>query len=139
MIQRKQTIYLLIASLISALLFLDWHTGIVYKADIPGGLGLNVEYLKVTNHFPTLLIAVVMTVMPFIAIFLFGNRKRQRMFSIIGLLACISFIAVNLMRIENFKTNSTPPPVDGSYDAGSVIPAVVIVFITLAMSGFRKD
>ena len=139
MIQRIQTVWLLLAAIISALLLLDWHTGYVFMADIPQGFGSVVKRLTVTEHFPSLIIAVVMLLMPFIAIFMFKDRKRQRMMTIVSILACISFISVNLMRIENFKNETAPTPTNGSYDVGSVIPAVVIVLLILAIRGINKD
>lgn len=139
MIQRIQTVWLLLAAIISALLLLDWHTGYVFMADIPQGFGSVVKRLTVTEHFPSLIIAVVMLLVPFIAIFMFKDRKRQRMMTIVSILACISFIGVNLMRIENFKNETAPTPTNGSYDVGSVIPAVVIVLLILAIRGINKD
>ena len=139
MIQRIQTVWLLLAAIISALLLLDWHTGYVFMADIPQGFGSVVKRLTVTEHFPSLIIAVVMLLVPFIAIFMFKDRKRQRMMTIVSILACISFISVNLMRIENFKNETAPTPTNGSYDVGSVIPAVVIVLLILAIRGINKD
>lgn len=139
MIQRIQSIWLLLAALISGLLLLDWYTGYVYKADIPQGFGSVVKYLKVTDHFPTLIIAVVMTIVPLITIFMFKNRKQQRAMTLVSILSCISFISVNLMRINNFNKTSSPAPANGSYHVGSVIPAVVIVLLILALRGIMKD
>ena len=138
MIQRIQTLWLFLASILSALLMIDWYTGYVYKADIPKGFGAVVEYLRVTNHFPSLLLAVAMVAMPLIAIFFFRNRKRQRSLGIFSIVLCIAFISVSMMRIGNFN-NGTPPPQNGSYQAGMIIPAVAIVFIAFAVSGIRKD
>src|SRR5688572_23708822 len=126
MIQRIQSVWLLLAALLSALLMMDWYTGYVYKADVPAGIGSVVSYLRVTDHFPSLLLAVAMIILPFVTIFFFKNRKRQRSFGLLSVLLAVAFIAVSLMRIENFK-NTVPMPKNGSYQAGVVIPAVVIV------------
>ena len=139
MIQRIQTLWLFLATLISATLLLGWHTGYVFAADIPQGFGSVVKRLTITEHFPTLIIAVVMILVPLIAIFMFKDRKRQKMLSLVSILACIAFIGVNLMRIENFKKTTAPTPTNGSYDAGSVIPAIVIVFLILAIRGINRD
>lgn len=138
MIQRIQSIWLLIASVLSGLLMIDWYTGYVYKADVPHGLGSIVNYLRITDHFPSLLIAVVMIALPLVAIFFFKNRKRQRSLSWMGILACIAFIAVSLMHIENFK-NTSPMPRNGSYQAGIVVPVVAIVFLYMAINGIKHD
>ena len=138
MIQRIQTLWLFLASLISALLLTDWYTGYVYKADVPQGFGAVVKYLRVTNHFPSLLLAVAMIVLPFIAIFFFKNRKRQRSLGVFSIVLCIAFISLSMMHIANFS-NGTPPPQNGSYQAGMVIPVIALVFIILAIGGIRKD
>jgi len=139
MIQRIQTLWLFIAALVSALLMLDWYTGYVYKADIPQGFGSVVRRLTVTEHFPSLIIAVVMTLLALIAIFMFKNRKQQKGLVIAGIFSCLSFISVNLMRINNFETTTSPAPNHGSYQPGSVIPIFVILFFILALRGINKD
>ena len=139
MIQRIQTVWLLLASLISATLLLSWHTGYVFAADVAQGFGSVVKRLTVTEHFPTLIIAVMMILVPLIAIFMFKDRKRQKMLTFVSILACLGFISVNLMRIENFKQDTAPTPTNGSYDAGSVIPVIVLVFLILAIRGINRD
>jgi hypothetical protein len=139
MIQRIQTIWLFLAALISALLLLDWYTGYVFKGDIPEGFGLAVKHLTVREHFPSVILALVMVATSFFAIFLFKNRKRQKMVGLSGVFASIMFIALTLWRVEDFRKNSTPPVREGSYEAGAIIPAVVIVLLVLAISGIRKD
>jgi Ni/Fe-hydrogenase subunit HybB-like protein len=142
MIQRIQTIWLLLASLLSATMLMDWYTGYVYKADIPSGMaGSTVRIWKVTEHFPSLIIVVVMMLVPLLAIFMFKNRKKQRAVVLAGVLACMSFTSVNLMHINNLRKTMTPPPVTGSdsYMPASVMPAVVLVFMILAITGIRKD
>jgi len=139
MIQRIQTLWLFLAALVSSLLMLDWYTGYVYKADIAQGFGTIVKRLTVTEHFPTLIIAVVMVLVPLIAIFMFKNRKQQRALTLMGILSCISFISVNLMRINNFNKVTAPSPTNGSYQAGSVLPAFVVLFLILALRGVNKD
>jgi len=139
MIQRIQTIWLLLATLVSALLFLDWYTGYVYKADIAQGLGSVVKRLTVTEHFPSLILVVVMALIPLIAIFMFKNRKQQRTLTQVGILSCIAFISVNLMRINSFTTSTAPTPTNGSYQPGSVLPLFVILFLILAWRGISKD
>ncbi len=138
MIQRIQSLWLLIASLLSALLMIDWYTGYVYKADVPHGLGAIVTPLRITDHFPSLLIAVVMIALPLVSIFFFKNRKRQRSLSWLALLTSVAFIAVSLMRIEDFK-NAAPMPRNGSYQPGIVVPVVVMVFLFMAINGIKKD
>lgn len=142
MIQRIQSVWLLLAAIFSATMLMDWYTGYVYKADIPSGMaGSTVRTWTVTEHFPSLIIVVVMILTSLIAVFMFKNRKRQRGIVLAGVLACIGFIGVNLGRINHLQETITPSPVSGSgsYMPASVMPAVVIVFLVLAITGIRKD
>lgn len=138
MIQRIQTLWLFVAAAISALLMLDTYPGYVFKADVPQGFGSVVTHLRVMAHFPSLLLAVAMIILPFAAIFFFKNRKRQRSFVWLSILVCVGFTMVSLMRIENFK-NTSPMPRNGSYELGMVVPALAILFLLFAIRGIRKD
>jgi len=74
MIQRKQTIWLFLAALCAAgLLYFD-----VYRANIMSGTTVVADHLKVASHYPSLMIAVVLIILPLAAIFMFKNRKRQK-------------------------------------------------------------
>lgn len=139
MIQRIQSVWLLLAALLSATLMMDWVTGYVYKADVAQGLGAMVISLRVTNYFPTLLLAAVMILLPLVTIFFFKDRKKQRSFAWLSVLAAVAFIAVNLMHIENFKNETTPAPQNGTYQLGMIIPVAVIVLLIMAISGIKKD
>ncbi len=139
MIQRIQTVWLFLAALVSSLLMLDWYTGYVYKADIPHGFGSVVKRLTVTEHFPSLIVAVVMTIIPLIAIFMFRNRKQQRTFVFTGMVSAVAFAALNLMRINNFTVTHSPAPSGGSYQPGSVLPVFVLFFLILALRGINRD
>jgi len=138
MIQRIQSVWLFLAAIFSALLFLG-YTGVVYKADIPQGFGSVVRELTVSGHFPSLIVAVLMTLIPLVALFMFKNRKQQKTITLIGLLVSLMFTVLNLMRISGFEKNTSPQPVNGSYQIGSVIPILVIIFLILAIRGIRKD
>lgn len=140
MIQRIQTIWLFLAALLSGLLFINGLTGYVYQADVPSGFaGIVVQKLTVTSHFPTLILAVMMTLVPLVAIFLFRNRRLQQRLAFGGIIACMGFMSVNLMRIANYQEMATPAPVNGSYMPASIIPILVLVLLVLAILAIRKD
>jgi|GEM_PF-195242 len=137
MIQRIQSVWLLLSSLLSALLLMDWYTGYVYKGDVPQGITTLVKYLRISDHLPTLLLATALIVLPFITIFFFKNRKRQKSFVLLSLLSAVAFIAFSLMRIEDFKS-SAPAPLNGSYQPGIVVVVAVMVLLILAFKGIRS-
>ncbi len=139
MIQRKQTLWLFIASLLSVTLLLNWYTGWVYKADMAQGFGMVVQKLTVLQHYPSLILAVMMIALPVVAVFRYKDRKQQRGLSLFSILASISFIGVNLMRINHFNETTAPAPQNGSYQAGMVVPVFVILFLILAIRGISRD
>lgn len=135
MIQRIQSVWLLLAALTATAVF---YTD-VYRAQVTSTTGIISEHLRVGSHFPSLLVAVLMTLLPLVAIFLFRNRKKQRNMVWIGVLATIGFIAVNLMRISSFNNDTSVRITDKTYYIGSVLPVIVLIFLFLAIRGINKD
>lgn len=134
MIQRKQSIWLLLAALLSAgVLMFD-----LYRGEISIGEMTEHKVLRVADHYPSLLIALVMAILPFVTIFMFGNRKRQITMSAVSILSTISFLAMMLNRVTNLS-KQTPPVTGGSYWVGAVLPVLAIVFLVLAIAGIRRD
>ena len=134
MIQRIQSIWLLLAALVNAGVFFFEQ----YRADVAANGVSAMQYIRVNNHFPSLLLALVITILPFIAIFLFGNRKRQKTMTLLSMVFTIGFIALTLLRVSSFN-NGTSSPTNGSYWIGSVLPVVSVIFHILALQGIRKD
>lgn len=134
MIQRKQTIWLLLAALLNAgVFFFDLY----YSSVLLDGVE-TVKHLRVNDHFPTLLVALVMVLLPFVAIFMFKNRKQQRTMAIVGILSVINFIGLVMMRV-NTLNDSLVGTGTGSYWVGSVLPVISIIFLILAIGGINKD
>ena len=134
MLQRKQSLWLLLAALLNAGVFYfdiyKTHT-VVNGVDTLGSL-------RVADNFPSLLIALVMTAVPLITIFLFGNRKRQVNLSMVSILAIIAFVGLQLWRVTDLA-KSMPPPSSGSYWIGMVLPVIALVLLFMAIIGIRKD
>lgn len=135
MIQRIQSIWLLLASLCGAgLFFFD-----LYRADTMAN-GLTVtEAIRANSDFLFFLLALIITVLPLIAIFLFKNRKMQRLMALLSMVLDMGFIAYMLMQVGNKTNSATSAPVNGTYWIGSVLPVLSIVFLILAIRGIRKD
>ena len=134
MIQRKQSLWLFLTALLNAgVFYFD-----LYKAHTPANGADVVMPLRVADHYPSLLIALVMTALPLITIFMFANRKRQMRMSFAGILAIIAFITMTLSRVTNLG-KLTPPPASGSYWIGAVLPVIALVFLIMAIAGIRRD
>lgn len=134
MIQRKQTLWLFLAALAGVgLFFFD-----LYKGEIHNGDTVKQEVLRVADNYPLLLLSLVVTVFPLVIIFFFRNRKRQMRMTAVCMVAEMVFLFQVMSKITNLS-KLTPPVTNGSYWIGSILPAVAIVFLALALFGIRKD
>jgi hypothetical protein len=134
MIQRRQSLFLFLAALLNAgVFYFNLYTFNSFATGIDT-LGV----LRVQDHFPSLLMALVITMLPLIAIFVYGNRRRQIKISLVSILGSISFISLLLWRV-NGVNSMVPPPTSGSYGIGAVLPVIAIVFLGLAIVGIRGD
>ncbi len=131
MIQRKQSLWLLIAALLNAgVLYFG-----VYRYHIMENGVDTLKEVRVNDHFPSLLIALVMAILPLITIFMFGNRKRQIAMSFLSILAVCSFVTIALSRTRNLNAL----PSSESYWVGALLPVAAVVFLFMAIIGIRKD
>ncbi len=137
MIQRKQSLWLLVAALLnSGLLYFC-----LYKAHTLVN-GIDTETcMRVNgpNEFLLLLLTLVLIILPIVAIFLFKNRKQQRSLVYLNIVAVIGFIATLLMHVANFNSQANPTPTTGGYAFGSVLPVLSIIFLIMAIRGINKD
>jgi len=129
MIQRKQTIWLFLAALIaSGVLFFDLfrvHT-------LVNGVDTVTAY-RTNQHFPLLIIAIVMIALPLVTIFMYRDRKRQIRMCAASILSITSFVARLLMDTH------VEPPATVTYWVGAVLPVVSLIFVIMAIAGIRKD
>lgn len=134
MIQRKQSLWLFIAALLNAgVFYFDFYRYHV----IENGVDTQ-KALRVSDHYPSLLIALVMTLLPLVTIFMYAKRKRQVSMTFVSILSIGSFITLALNRVTGIS-KMVPAPTNESYWIGAVLPVVAIVFLVLAMIGIRRD
>lgn len=131
MIQRKQTIWLLI-TVIAAFFFLRTP---LYVANTVNG---SATYFLATENFPLFTFAAIPGLLALISIFLFKNRKLQLRLCIIGLIATFGLLFFEIQRFNGFKT-ANPSPATVEYYWGSLLPLVMIAFFILAIVNIRKD
>lgn len=134
MIQRKQSIWLFIAALLSAsVLFFDLyrvHTSV---------LGVDtVTQLGVSDHYPSLIIVMVMSLLPLITIFMYSDRKRQLRMTLMSIVATASFITMILTRVTNLN-KLLPNATSSNYWIGAMLPILSIIFLVMAIVNIRKD
>ena len=130
MIQRKQTLWLLIAAI--AAFFLTRLP--LYKGVMPGDV---VKYFTATENLLLFATTAIAGLLGFAAIFLFKNRKLQLKLAVFGLLASIGLIALEVWQIDAFKANDIT--MTGTYYWGALLPIAMTMFFFLAISGIKKD
>lgn len=135
MIQRVQSIWLFLAAFISAALFIFP----LYQYTPAGAATASLLSAKSGDAFILLLLAADMSLVPLVTIFFFKNRKRQKTMIWLAILSSFAFIGVMIMYIQDLK-NAVPPATNDNFTLpGPIIPVIVIVFLSLALSGIRKD
>lgn len=134
MIQRKQSLWLLLAALTNLALFFV----VLYKAAAPSTLTSPEGFIHTTNRLTLMLNAGIITLVPFVTIFLFSNRKRQRLIASFCILACFSFVTLMWMITSNADKQSGLAT-QGQWYPGALLPFVAIVFLILAIRGINKD
>jgi dolichol kinase len=134
MIQRKQSLWLFLAALLNAGVFLFD----IYHADVTNAGIVDHKFVRVQDHFPSLLIALVMTLLPLITIFMFRNRKRQTSMTVASIIATLSFEGMALSRVSQLE-KMVPAPTNGSYWVGAVLPVASLIFLIMAAVAIRKD
>lgn len=136
MIQRIQSIWLLLAALFGVGLFLFGILNITYTDK-----GVEVtQTLKILEYSYLLaVLAIAIVALPLVAIFMFKNRKLQTNLSILAIVFNIGFVAFYLMGIESFKSAHIPPVTSSAFGVASFMPIASVIFQLLAISGIRKD
>jgi hypothetical protein len=136
MIQRIQSAWLLMAALVnSGLLFFD-----LYRIKLVANGTETINSLKVTDHYPSLLIALVIIILPLVAIFMYKKRKQQRAMTLVSIFGCLSFLTIMMMRVGKLNDSlSGQGVVTMSYWIGAVLPVLAMIFLFLAIRGINKD
>ncbi|OJW82717.1 MAG: hypothetical protein BGO69_07015 [Bacteroidetes bacterium 46-16] len=128
MIQRIQTLWLFLAALVNAGLF-------VFDLYRPADASGTLKPLNVIDNYFFVLIALVTIVLPLVTIFMFRDRKKQVRMTAVSIIASLSFISTMLMEVRS----SYPAGTSGSYWIASVLPVLAIIFLIMAIRGIRKD
>jgi FtsH-binding integral membrane protein len=130
MVQRIQSIWLLLAAILAFVftqvpIFISTIAGNVAKRFFP------------TESLLLFALSVAIGLLAVACIFLYKNRPLQLKLSIIGILACVILIALEVWQISRFEADNSI--LKGSYYWGSLIPIGAMVCFILAASAIRKD
>ena len=127
MIQRIQSLWLLLASSIAALIwflpvFSDEETGKIFF---------------ITESLILLLVVVFSGLISFSSIFFFKKRSTQKQFIILNICLPLATIALEYFQIENFKSQLGIK--QGHWQISAILPFFIILFLVFAYRGIRKD
>jgi hypothetical protein len=130
MIQRIQSLWLLLSSLCAALiLFVP-----VFSGAAADGL---VKVFSIRENLILLLIVVLSIVIPFINIFLFKNRGLQKKLIINNMILSVLTVATEYFSVDKFK--QTFGITQGTWEISAILPFFIILFLVFAFRGIRKD
>lgn len=130
MIQRIQSVWLLLAALVMAAIFY-FPT---YKFS-----GTSMLPMTVGNDFLAIILAAVSIVLSLVTIFRFKNRKNQSALTWLNILVCAGLQAWLFVRISQFRGLPENATTAGYYWIGTFIPLITLLFLFLAKAGIRKD
>jgi tryptophan-rich sensory protein len=130
MIQRVQTIWLLLAA-IAGFLFTQLPTYIASSAGVVSRRFLPTENLLMFA------LAVLAGILGLAAIFLFKNRPLQKTISNLGSLLCVALLGIEVWQMAKFEEAN--PALKTSYYWGALLPIAMIIFFILAVVNIRKD
>jgi hypothetical protein len=131
MIQRIQSIYLLLAVLVSASLFY------LPLFEVPSATaGTDAVKFMITSNALLLVLACAIGVLSFITIFLFKSRPLQ--LRICRLILILIFVMIGLLFYTS-DTISNGLNQKVIYKIGTYLPLLQVVFVFLAHHGIKKD
>ncbi|MFN5477948.1 MAG: DUF4293 domain-containing protein [Sphingobacteriales bacterium] len=130
MIQRIQSVWLLLAAVAGALTYkLPIWTGILQDGSLKSFVGTE-NLLYFAANIATVLLALV-------AIFMFKNRNLQKNLAWLGFLLSIVLVGLEIYIANNYETTLNLQ--QSSWKFGAIMPILMVVFFFLTILGIRKD
>ena len=129
MIQRIQTIWLLIASVLG---FTSLKTS-VYSGHIINDVTKTFKSITGTYNILITVCTTAVAVLSLVTLFLYKNRKQQIKFGIITLVLSLLLLLLYFWQSQSFI------PAESRYDLTALIPLFIPVFLFLALRGIYKD
>jgi hypothetical protein len=134
MIQRIQTLYLLLAAAATGgVFFLPFFSGSISGTHVLADGVYNTQ-----DHIALMSVTTIVLLDTVLTIFLFKNRKQQSLLTLFVALSNIALIAVMLGVLGNETSLSVALP-QLSIGIGSILPLVSVVFALLARRGIVAD
>lgn len=151
MIQRRQTIFMLLSVIITALLFFmplaSFNDGTTLMKFTIFGIQQPIETISLSTAYtwPLVVLTILMTLAPLVTIFLYKKRELQVRLCRLTMLVNIIFIGLIFLYYEA-DIQKIIAAVEGdeyqlyvAYFFGMVIPLVNLILEILAIRGIKKD
>ena len=144
MIQRIQSIYLLLAALCSGLLLaaplynIETATA-TYQLFLGGLVQTNPKDTILTSQPAILAVGFLLTLFPIIILFLYKKRPMQMRLAASAMMANTAMLLLLVGIVNKSLEHITELHVKETYGVGLILPALSIVFLFLANKAIRKD
>lgn len=126
MIQRKQTIWLLLSAVCAFLSYLFPF----FSGTRSGEKGIEKATVDAISTFPLLILTGIALLLSLVTIFLFKNRKLQIRLCIVGVLLSALILLLYFTEIKNLS---------GSISLSAVFVFIIPISYIMASLGIRKD
>lgn len=132
MIQRIQSVWLLLSALIIVLL----SRLPIYVGSLGDG---SIRELMTAERLHMMILALLLIIIPVFAIFLFKNRSAQKQLIWLHILLNLLLLLFFYMAKDAFLQGQEPKFVSSRYGISVIIPVLSIILDILAFRGIRAD
>ncbi|MGC4100055.1 DUF4293 domain-containing protein [Ferruginibacter sp.] len=125
MIQRIQSVWLLLAAVAAGLTFkLENYSGINVKHPI-------LYKITASETIPIMLLTVLVSGLALVTIFLFKNRKLQLRLCVLGIVLEALLIFLYYREVQDY--------IDGSFSIWSILHGLIVLFFFMAARSINSD
>lgn len=132
MIQRIQSVWLLVAGLLALATFKISYFTATYK-----DASVHPFYTHNSDSLLIYIVIILLILISFGAVALFKQRPLQSRLCLLGIVLCIALVVLEDHQVDVIK--ASPLYSSGSWMPGIALPIIIIVPLILAMRGIRKD
>lgn len=136
MIQRIQTVYLLLAAVLGGII--SFYNPHLWRARLVNN---TYQYFTGQSSYLYFILVMLLVVLAVVCIFLFKKRPLQFKLTVINLLISLGIIALQYLKIKTEAENlqETHMLSSASYLPAAFLPVIIVVLLFLAARGIYKD
>lgn len=136
MIQRKQTIYLLVAAILGAVI--SFYNPNLWRARL---INNTYQYFTGQSSYLYFILLMIVIALAIVCIFLFKNRPLQFKLTVINLLVSIGIVVLQYFKIktEAVQWQQGNMLASSGYLPAAFLPIIIVVLLLLAARGIYKD